>query len=90
MSILSLYEMYDNWNETEMVKLSIRFSSSIKINMMNRVLSDQEREEKYGSRRKRFRENPRSEENLEVCKYLIDEEKLLIEDIAHAFYQSRA
>ncbi|CAF1963911.1 unnamed protein product [Rotaria magnacalcarata] len=54
------------------------------------VLSDQEREEKYGSRRKRFRENRTSEEDPDIFKFLIKEEKLLIEDIAHALYQSRA
>ncbi|CAF3579699.1 unnamed protein product [Rotaria sordida] len=54
------------------------------------VLSDQEREEKYGSRRKRFRENRTSEEDPDIYKYLTSEEKLLIEDIAHALYQSRA
>ncbi|CAF3151989.1 unnamed protein product [Rotaria sp. Silwood2] len=54
------------------------------------VLSDQEREEKYGSRRKRFRENRTTEEDPDIYKYLTKEEKLLIEDIAHALYQSRA
>ncbi|CAF3753277.1 unnamed protein product [Rotaria sp. Silwood1] len=54
------------------------------------VLSDQEREEKYGSRRKRFREKRTTEEDPDIYKYLTKEEKLLIEDIAHALYQSRA
>ncbi|CAF0929323.1 unnamed protein product [Rotaria sordida] len=54
------------------------------------VLSDQEREEKYGSRRKRFRENRTTEEDPDIFKFLTKEEKLLIEDIAHALYQSRA
>ncbi|CAF3052897.1 unnamed protein product [Rotaria sp. Silwood2] len=54
------------------------------------VLSDQEREEKYGSRRKRFRETRTVEEDPDIYKYLTSEEKLLIEDIAHALYQSRA
>ncbi|CAF1116395.1 unnamed protein product [Rotaria sp. Silwood1] len=54
------------------------------------VLSDQEREEKYGSRRKRFRETRTAEEDPDIYKYLTNEEKLLIEDIAHALYQSRA
>ncbi|CAM4784235.1 unnamed protein product [Rotaria magnacalcarata] len=54
------------------------------------VLSDQEREEKYGSRRKRFRENRTSEEDPDIYKYLTTDEKMLIEDIAHALYQSRA
>ncbi len=57
---------------------------------MNRVLSDQEREEKYGARRKRFRENRATDEDPDIYKYLTKEEKLLIEDIAHALYQSRA
>ncbi len=57
---------------------------------INRVLSDQEREEKYGSRRKRFRENRATEEDPDIYKYLNKEEKLLIEAIAHALYQSRA
>jgi hypothetical protein len=55
-----------------------------------RVLSDQEREEKYGTRRKRFRETHTSLEDPDIYKYLSKEEKLLIEDIAHALYQSRA
>jgi len=54
------------------------------------VLSDQEREEKYGSRRKRFRENRATDEDPEILKYITKEEKLLIEDIAHALYQTRA
>jgi len=54
------------------------------------VLSDQEREEKYGARRKRFRENRAAEEDPDIYKYLTKEEKLLVEDIAHALYQSRA
>jgi hypothetical protein len=58
--------------------------------ILNRVLSDQEREEKYGGRRKRFRENRTTEEDPDIYKYLTKEEKLLIEDIAHALYQSRA
>ncbi|CAM2697987.1 unnamed protein product [Rotaria socialis] len=53
------------------------------------VLSDQEREEKYGSRRKRFRENRTAEEDPDIYKYLTTDEKVLIEDIAHALYQSR-
>jgi hypothetical protein len=57
---------------------------------INRVLSDQEREEKYGARRKRFRDNRATDEDPDIYKYLIKEEKLLIEDIAHALYQSRA
>ncbi len=48
---------------------------------LKRVLSNEEREEKYGSRRKRFRKNRN--------KFLTKEGKLLIEDIAHALYQSR-
>jgi hypothetical protein len=67
----------------ECCRSSIDFVSS-------RVLSDQEREEKYGTRRKRFRENRQSEEDPDIYKYLSKEEKLLIEDIAHALYQSRA
>lgn len=55
-----------------------------------RVLSDQEREEKYGPRRKRFRENRAPDEDPDIYKFLTKEEKLLIEDIAHALYQSRA
>jgi hypothetical protein len=54
------------------------------------VLSDQEREEKYGSRRKRFRQNHRTEEDPDIYKYLTKDEKLLIEDVTHALYQSRA
>lgn len=57
---------------------------------VQRVLSDQEREEKYGARRKRFRENRAAEEDPDIYKYLTKEEKLLVEDIAHALYQSRA
>lgn len=56
----------------------------------DRVLSDQEREEKYGARRKRFRENRTTDEDPDIYKFLTKEEKLLIEDIAHALYQSRA
>jgi hypothetical protein len=56
----------------------------------NRVLSDREREEKYGSRRKRFREDRATEEDPDIYKYLAKDEKLLIEDIAHGLYQSRA
>lgn len=55
-----------------------------------RVLSDQEREEKYGARRKRFRDNRVTDEDPDIYKYLNKEEKLLIEDIAHALYQARA
>lgn len=55
-----------------------------------RVLSDQEREEKYGSRRKRPRENRVNDEDPEIYKFLSTDEKVLIEDIAHALYQSRA
>lgn len=54
------------------------------------VLSDQEREEKYGSRRKRFRQNQVTEEDPDIYKYLTKDEKSLIEDIAQALYQSRA
>jgi hypothetical protein len=57
---------------------------------IDRVLSDQEREEKYGSRRKRYRENRATEEDPDIFKFLTKEDKLLIEDIAHALYQSRA
>ncbi len=55
-----------------------------------RVLSDQEREEKYGSRRKRFRQTHTIEEDPDIYKFLTKDEKLLIEDVAHALYQSRA
>ncbi|UJR16421.1 hypothetical protein I4U23_003323 [Adineta vaga] len=54
------------------------------------VLTDQERAEKYGSRRKRFRENRPTDEDPDIYKYFLKDEKLLIEDIAHALYQSRA
>lgn len=54
------------------------------------MLTDQERAEKYGSRRKRFREQRTNEEDPEIYKFLSKDEKLLIEDIAHALYQSRA
>jgi hypothetical protein len=54
------------------------------------VLSDQERQEKYGSRRKRFRQNQTIEEDPDIYEYLSKDEKLLIEDVAHALYQSRA
>lgn len=55
-----------------------------------RVLSDQEREEKYGSRRKKSKDPRVNDEDPEIYKFLSKEEKLLIEDIAHALYQSRA
>jgi hypothetical protein len=83
--------MYSNWNETKMVKKNIKFFVFKNYFItINRVLSDQEREEKYGSRRKRFRENRATEEDPDIYKYLNKEEKLLIEAIAHALYQSRA
>ena len=83
--------MYRDRNETEVVRirasiLMLFYSCFYK----NRVLSDQEREEKYGSRRKRFRENHVSEEDPEIYRYVTKDEKTLIEDIAHALYQSRA
>jgi hypothetical protein len=53
-------------------------------------LSDQEREEKYGARRKRVRQNQPSDEDPDIYKFLTKEEKTLVEDIAHALYQSRA
>jgi hypothetical protein len=81
--------MYDDWNETKMVQNFIRIVLKNKFYLI-RVLSDQEREEKYGSRRKRFRENRTTEEDPEIFRHLTKEEKLLIEDIAHALYQSRA
>jgi hypothetical protein len=56
----------------------------------SRVLSDQEREEKYGARRKRFRDSRTTDEDPDIYKFLNQEEKLLVEDIAHALYQSRA
>ena len=37
-----------------------------------------------------FRENRVADEDPDIHKYLSKEEKLLIEDIAHALYQSRA
>jgi hypothetical protein len=60
------------------------------LNLFHRVLSDQEREEKYGARRKRFRHNQPPDEDPDIYKYLTKEEKVLVEDIAHALYQSRA
>ncbi|CAF1200664.1 unnamed protein product [Adineta steineri] len=54
------------------------------------VLTDQERAEKYGSRRKRFRDSRTVDEDPEIYKHLTKDEKTLIEDIAHALYQSRA
>ncbi len=72
-----------------MVRLKEKIIDRILINL-NRVLTDQERAEKYGARRKRFRENRPTDEDPEIYKYLTKEEKLLIEDIAHALYQSRA
>ncbi len=89
MSILSLYKMYRSWYEGQMVRIQEKIIDKILINL-NRVLTDQERAEKYGSRRKRSRENRTTDEDPEIHKYLTTEEKLLIEDIAHALYQSRA
>ncbi len=78
------------WNQNGKKKIKKRnFFKECVINI-NRVLSDQERAEKYGSRRKRFRENRATDEDPDIYKYLNKEEKLLIEDIAHALYQSRA
>jgi len=68
-----------------------RYTKCTKIGMKPKwVLSDQEREEKYGPRRKRFRESRAPDEDPDIYKFLTKEEKLLIEDIAHALYQSRA
>ncbi|CAF0716398.1 unnamed protein product [Adineta steineri] len=68
-----------------------RYQKCTTIGMKSKwVLSDQEREEKYGARRKRFRENRAIDEDPDIYKFLTKEEKLLIEDIAHALYQSRA
>jgi hypothetical protein len=83
--------MYSDWNETKMVKFKKIFFFLVNKNSIHiRVLSDQEREEKYGARRKRVRENRPPDEDPDIHKYLNKEEKLLIEDIAHALYQSRA
>ena len=89
-SILPLRQMYGDRDETEMVKRTFRFWFFSHRFSSFRVLSDQEREEKYGARRKRFRENRATEEDPDIYKYLAKEEKLLVEDIAHALYQSRA
>lgn len=68
-----------------------RYTKCTKIGMKPKwVLSDQEREEKYGPRRKRFRETRPPDEDPDIYKFLTKDEKLLIEDIAHALYQSRA
>jgi len=72
-----------------MVRIQDKIIDKMLINL-NRVLTDQERAEKYGSRRKRCRENRTTDEDPEIYKHLTTEEKLLIEDIAHALYQSRA
>lgn len=77
--------MKPKWFDTEKTFRLIHF-----LIFFRRVLSDQEREEKYGARRKRFRENRATEEDPEIYKYLTKEEKVLVEDIAHALYQSRA
>jgi len=77
------------WNQNGKKRKRICFLKVYFIDI-NRVLSDQEREEKYGSRRKRFRENRARDEDPDIYKYLTKQEKLLIEDIAHALYQSRA
>lgn len=80
--------MYNYRNETEMVRRKTRVSL-MRIWFSRRVLSDQEREEKYGARRKRFRQTQTNDEDPEIYKHLTKEEKSLIEDIAHALYQSR-
>lgn len=81
--------MYDSWNETEMVRSKTSSSAEENCWTFRRVLSDQEREEKYGARRKRFRQTQTNDEDPDIYKHLTKEEKSLIEDIAHALYQSR-
>ena len=85
--------MYEDRNETEMVRRrgeELSPCTVLSFVRSSRVLSDQEREEKYGPRRKRFRESRAADEDPDIYKFLSKEEKLLIEDIAHALYQSRA
>ncbi|CAF0823886.1 unnamed protein product [Didymodactylos carnosus] len=68
-----------------------RYIKCVSIGMKSKwVLSDEEREEKYGSRRKRIRKDCQINEDPDIHKYVRKEEKLLIEDMAHAFYQARA
>ncbi|CAF2666459.1 unnamed protein product [Rotaria sp. Silwood2] len=53
-----------------------RYAKCTSIGMKRKwVLSNEEREEKYDTRRKRFRENRRSEEDPDIYKFLAKEVK---------------
>ncbi|CAF3217356.1 unnamed protein product [Rotaria sp. Silwood2] len=61
---------------TRKVRQVCRYAKCTYIGMKRKwVLSNEEREEKYDTRRKRFRENRRSEEDTDIYKFLAKEVK---------------